>query len=462
MTPFLATLLQLSVVVVPLAAAAWIWRIYPARAGVIAALLPATASFALLAGETWWPVVWACDGVWAAVMLASLFALRATPGPEVEREVVRVASLGKRHDVRLVLLNRSRRRLSVQVRDGVDAVLKPDIDDFNEILPPRSRVILEYVLRPERRGAFTLGPVHLRIQGLAGLWFRQLELPVVSELHVYPDLKQIGEYAILARRDRLNLLGVRRHRRVGQDHEFERLRDYTIDDDYRHIEWKATARRRKLTVKDFQSSQSQQVVFLVDCGRMMTNEDGGLTLLDHAFNAMLMLSYVALNRHDKVGLMCFSDEVHSFVPPRSGMKQLNRLLHASFDRFPRMVESRYDLAFQQLNYRVRKRSLVVLITNVIDEVNAEAVKTHLKHVHGRHLPLGVLLRNRTLFAPVERYVEEGRDLWAAAAAGWMLAWRDQVLVDLQHQGALVLDVFPDDLTTALVNRYLDIKARHLL
>ena len=186
-------------------------------------------------------------------------------------------------------------------------------------------------------------------------------------------MQQLSEYAMLARTNRLSLMGVRRTRKVGQDNDFERLRDYTLDDNYKHIDWRATARRRKLTVKDFQTSQSQRIIFLLDCGRMMTNEAAGLSLLDHSLNAMLMLSYVALRQGDSVGLICFSDEIHTFVPPRGGMNQMNRLLHASFDRFPQLVESRYDQAFLYLTSHCKKRSLVVLMTNVIDEVNAHQI-----------------------------------------------------------------------------------------
>ena len=210
-------------------------------------------------------------------------------------------------------------------------------------------------------------------------------------------MQQLSEYAILARTNRLSLMGVRRTRRVGLDNDFERLRDYTPDDNYKHIDWRATARRSKLTVKDFQTSQSQRIIFLLDCGRMMTNEAAGLSLLDHSLNAMLMLSYVALHQGDAVGLICFSDEVHGFVPPRGGMNQMNRLLHASFDRFPQLVESRYDEAFLYLTTQCKKRSLVVLVTNVIDEVNSHQIERWLSTLAGRHLPLGVLLRDHRLF-----------------------------------------------------------------
>jgi uncharacterized protein (DUF58 family) len=281
--------------------------------------------------------------------------------------------------------------------------------------------------------------------------------------HVYPDMKQIAEYAVLARTNRLSLMGVRRTRKIGQDNEFERLRDYSHDDNYKHIEWRTTARRNKLTVKDYQTNQSQRILFLLDCGRMMTNVAHDLSLLDHSLNAMLMMSYVALRQKDQVGLICFSDQVHTFVPPRGGMKQMNQLLHASFDRFPRLVESRYDEAFLYLSQNCKKRSLVVLITNLIDEVNARQVEQYLGSLVGRHLPLGVLLRDQHLFAAADSpYARSEAMLFKAAAAAEILTWRHQVLTDLEHKGVLMIDTFPQDMTAPLVNRYLEIKARRLL
>jgi len=242
------------------------------------------------------------------------------------------------------------------------------------------------------------------------------------------------------------LMGVRRTRKIGLDNEFERLRDYTRDDNYKHIDWRTTARRNKLTVKDFQTNQSQRIIFMVDCGRMMTNEAAGLSLLDHAFNAVLLMSYVALRQGDSVGLVCFSNEIHTFVPPRSGMKQMNQLLHASFDRFPQLVESRYDEAFLYLRTHCPKRALVVLITNVIDEVNSHQIEQYLGSIVGRHLPLAVLIRDHRLFDAADHPVGPEDSLYRAAAAAEILTWRHQVLTDLEHNGVLTIDTFPEDMT----------------
>lgn len=462
-----AFLLRVSLLLAALAYLGHFWRVFPHRPLVYLAMAPGLLSLAMLAPQVAdspaaWTALYIVDGLAALIAAIDLFTLPARATFAVDRETGRVASLRQAHPVQLVVSNQSPRSYFVWIRDGVPEELRAEPQEFRLLLAPRSRAIAHYQARSVRRGAFELSTVHLRVRSRLGLWQRLLDYQASSVIHVYPDMKQLSEYALLARTNRLNLLGVRRTRRIGQDNEFERLRDYTPDDNYKHIDWRSTARRQKLTVKDFQSNQSQRLIFLLDCGRMMTNLAGDLSLLDHSLNAMLMLSYVALSHGDSVGLLCFSDEIHGFVPPASGMRQMNRLLHASFDRFPRLVESRYDQAFLYLATHCRKRSLVVLISNLIDEVNANQVGQYLQSFVGKHLPLGVLLRDRGLFEAAEAVNPDEDALYRAAAAADILSWRQQVLADLEAKGVLSLDVFPESLTAPLVNRYLEVKARHLL
>jgi uncharacterized protein (DUF58 family) len=455
-------LFYLLLLIIPLAALARWRRAYPSQRLLYLALGPAVASLLLLIWTGLWPVVLVVDLAVSVAAIADLLSIPGMGAFAVERQAVRIASLQKPHRITLTVLNRSNREHTAAVRDGYPPSFVANPPEFELHLLPRTRAKMHYDLSASRRGAFTFETVHLRVESRWRLWVRFLVYPVETLIHVYPDMKQLAEYAVLARTNRLSLMGVRRTRRVGQDNEFERLRDYTPDDAYKHIHWRTTARRSKLTVKDFQANQSQRILFLVDCGRMMTNEAAGLSLLDHALNAMLMMSYVALKQGDAVGLLCFSDDIHCFVPPRGGMRQMNQLLHASFDRYPRLVESRYDEAFLYLSAHCRKRALVVLMTNIIDEVNANQVQQYLQSFVGRHLPLAVLLRDRALFDAVETSPVSDEALYRAAAAADILTWRHQVLSDLSAKGVLSLDVFPDELTAPLVNRYLDIKARHLL
>ena len=248
-------------------------------------------------------------GIDAVLLLLAVFDLLRMPllkRLSAARGILKIASLNKRHDVELTLTNGSRRTLRMELVDDLAQTWIAQPASFDVRLKPRSRTTFGYHFRARRRGKFRMECLHLRVRSPWGLWWRYVRLPVESEVHVYPDMAQLRDYAILARTNRLSLLGVRRTRKVGQDNEFERLRDYSLDDNFRHIDWRATARGNRLTVRDFQVNQSQRLIFMIDCGRMMTNESAGIAMLDHAINAMLMASFVALRQGDAVGLICFN------------------------------------------------------------------------------------------------------------------------------------------------------------
>ncbi len=456
--PFLA----LCLMTLPLVIVVWRRKAYPQKQMLAIAAIPVALSFAFLSKIDVTSLLLAFDLAFISVAAFDLQRIPKASLFQADRQCLRIASLHRNHDVTLTIVHRGSTTCNIVVRDDVPQEFFASRKAFRLSMKPQSRATLKYRLNPKRRGAYAMENVYLRLDSPWRLWHRFVTLPVSTSLHVYPDMKQMSRYALLAKSNRLSLVGVRRTRRVGQDHDFERLRDYTPDDNYRHMDWRATARRHKLTVRDFQSSQSQRVIFLVDCGRMMTNLASGLSLLDHSLNAMLMLGYVALNRGDSVGMIAFSDAVHSYVPPRGGMNQLNQLLHASFDRFPETVESRYDLAFRYLAAHCQKRALVVLLTAIVDEVNANQLQQYLRSISGRHLPLSVLLRDHRIFDAADTDSPQGSDLYRSAAAAEILTWRHQVISAMEHAGILSVDTFPEDMTAPLVNRYLEVKARHLL
>jgi uncharacterized protein (DUF58 family) len=456
--------LTLVMLALPLVLAAWKLKIYPSVywTGIILVSLIASLitifvpEFLLVTAVTDLLLVLTAivDFVW--------IYLNSNRGITVSRSIPRTCSLGVPVTSEVTVENRSTLFLRGSLRDDL-----PEYFDSNPLehqlqLPPMGRMTAQRKLKPGRRGAFSLDSIYLKFCSPLRLWTRYLTFPVHNPLNVYPDMKQLSDYALLARTNRLSLIGVRKSRRVGQDNEFERLRDYTRDDNYRHIDWRSTARRRKLTVRQFQNEQSQRVIFLLDCGRMMVNETGGYSLLDHALNSTLMMAYVALSQGDSVGMLCFSDTIHSYIPPRGGRSQMNRLIQAGFDQFPKLVESRYDQAFLYLSSHCKRRSLVVLATNVIDEVNAGAIVDYLGNINGQHLPLGILLRDREMFEAADSPDGGSFQMYRAAAAADILLWRDQLLKDLVHRGVLVIDAFPDELTAPLINRYLEVKAKHLL
>ena len=448
---------------VPFFAIAKIGNVFPSKTALVLFALPAVASLAIAFDSSIGRYIILLDLIVLGVMVVDLFTVVSKKRFEVERKVLRIASLGKSHNVEVSVATRGGRNCDVEIRDDMPGHFVAKPAKFKTRLLRNKRQFFDYKFKTSKRGKFDMNSVHIVTRSLLRLWNGYYQIPVHSQIDVYPDMNQIAQFDLLARTNRLRLVGVRRTRRIGTDNEFERLRDYTQDDNYRNIDWRTTARRRKLTVKDFQTNQSQRIIFMVDCGRMMTGKSGDITMLDHALNAMLMLSYVALRQGDAVGLVCFSDKIHNFTPPRNGVNHINRLLHASFDQHAEYVESRYDSAFLHVSKNCRKRALVVLISNVIDEINAKQIEDYLSAMTGKHLPLGVLLRDYHLFAAVDEFHSGAHhDIYEAAAAADILQWRHQVLNDLSRKGVLTMDVSPDRLTAGLVNQYLEIKARHLL
>ncbi|MEM7783009.1 MAG: DUF58 domain-containing protein [Planctomycetota bacterium] len=384
-----------------------------------------------------------------------------------DRNVQHIASQGKRQEVEIELTNRSAQSCKISICDDLPNNVEAFPVKFDDIrLEGLSKTAFVYDWQSKKRGMVDLEWVYLKVSSFMGFWNAYYRIPCQSRIHVYPDLKQITEYDLLARKNRLNLMGMRRSRKIGQDNDFERLRDYTQDDHFKHIDWRSTARRQKLTVREFQANQSQRVIFVVDSGRMMTSDSDGVSLFDHAINSMLMLSYIALRQGDSVGLITFSNGIHSYTAPKPGAGHINKLLHVSCQQQVGFVESRFDEAFLHLRKHCPKRSLVVLMTNIIDEINSFEIQKYMGMLSKRHLPLAVFLRDYELFLPMDEFngtTSPTDDLiFETAASVEILSWRQQLLADLRHQGILTLDVFPEKLTADLVNRYLEIKARQLL
>jgi uncharacterized protein (DUF58 family) len=283
---------------------------------------------------------------------------------------------------------------------------------------------------------------------------------------VYPDIQAVRTYELLARQDREASM-FRSSRRRGGESEFERLREYRRGDEFRAVDWKATARRQKLIAREYQLESNQSIMFLLDAGRLMTAETRGLSLFDHALNATLMLSHVAARAGDQVGLLAFADGIKSFAPPAGGAQAARRIIQAGYDLHPDIVETNYNDAFEQLSLRVRKRTLVVVFTQVVDDVAAADLTRVMRGLLPRHLPLLVFFRDVEIAEMLDPTGHRGgapttQELYARGAAAEMVAFRERLLRDLTTRGALVLDILPDRLTPALINRYLEIKARHLL
>jgi uncharacterized protein (DUF58 family) len=431
---------------------------------VLLAVMPlAFAVATMFDAQLLWPMLLA-DAVLVAVAgVDALLGRKALV--TVERRAPEVFSIGRSNPVWLEVRSLARRPLSVEVTDELFADADAEALPGRLQLPARGRAELRYQVRPRRRGAYALGAHHVRYPTPMGLWQRQLHLPAQHSVKVYPDVKQVRTYELLARQDR-EFAMVRATRLRGGESEFERLRDYCKDDEFRSIDWKATARRQKLIAREYQLERNQNIVFLLDCGRMMTAETGGLSYLDHALNATLMMSHVAARAGDHVGLIAFDQTMRSVLAPAGGPRASQRIVQASYDLHPGLVEPDYALAAAHIGQRLKKRSLVVFFTQVVDDVAAGQIVRLMRGLSPRHLALAVLFRDTEVSELAEPQTAMPDDselaLYLRGAAAELISWRDRLIRDLRGGGALVLDVAPQRLTPALLNRYLEIKARQLL
>ena len=376
-----------------------------------------------------------------------------------ERETEPVLLQNAKHSITLALIYHLKKGASVQSSIYDDILPFMECKTFPLAVPiSPGRNEFSYPVTVSRRGPYDLKHVHLTVFGALGLARKVYRIPCETSLRVYPDLRSVSKLILLSRTSRLSFMGIRRIRTTGGDTEFERLREYTRDDEFRRIDWKATARQRRFMVRQYQQSRNQTIIFMLDCGRMMTAESQGVRVLDQPISSILLLARVALDQGDRVGILAFSSRVLRFVAPVSGSGKHRVLVQACYDLYASHEETNFDLAFRHLQRASRKRALVCVVTNVIDDANADMIRSHLEVLSGRHLPFAVLLKIRE----IHEMAEKANDAAIRLGVSDFLEWRKNVIHRLSAGGVLVLESFPDQLEVSLINQYLWIKARNLL
>lgn len=400
--------------------------------------------------------------VW--IVAGALIALIATidavmilrrPVPECEREVAGTLALGVWSKVHFRVHNGSAKPVALELFDGVPAELAV------RGLPVATRVAthgwadIPYEVRPLERGQFCFAPADARLVSPLHLWRRICPLGERQCIRVYPNFAAVAHYALLATDNHLSTIGIRLRQRRGQGLDFHQLREYRQGDSLRQVDWKATSRVGKIIAREYQDERDQQVVFLIDCGRRMRAKDGELSHFDHALNAVLLLSYVALRQGDAVGLMAFAGDAR-FLSPAKGSGQLNRVLDTVYDMQAGLATPDYRAAASSVLAQLKKRSLVIVVSNLRDEDDAE-LPAALQSLRRKHLVLFASLRERALTETRDKPVESFDDALAHGAALIYLAERQRTHDILQAAGTRCLDVEPQGLPVALVNRYLEIK-----
>jgi len=414
-------------------------------------LLAVTAAPSLVPGLLWLSLLLA--SLLGAVAVADLLASRRRI--EALRRIDGPLSLGEANPVGLAFRCLGG-PVTLEVRDDLPLHLEPAAEWPVVRLQPGVWTESSYRVRPKRRGRYVIGPLHGRFRSPLGLWRQTITWPLSDEARVYSNLIPVRQYEVAMRTGR-QLDGLKRARRRGAGTEFESLREYQVGDEFRAINWPASARRGTLVTNLYQADRAQPIMLLIDAGRLMVPQIGGLTRLDHVLNAALLLATVAVERGDQVGLMLFGGEVKCFVPPRKGRGQVMAMLESVYDVAPEQVEPDYGRMLGWFRAKHRKRSLIVLFTDLIDPEINQGLITHLSAMAARHLVLVVTLTDPELLALSRCLPASARETYAKAAALEVLAARAEARARLQRSGVLVIDVPPESFSTAVVNQYLEIK-----
>ncbi|WP_347927845.1 DUF58 domain-containing protein [Pseudomonas helvetica] len=394
----------------------------------------------------------------ALVLLALLDAVRLLrlPSPGVHRQMPGSLALGRWSDVHVEIAHDYSQPLNVQLYDHV-----PDGLSFEHLpqsveLQPGQHSLISYRLRPLRRGHFSFERCEINLPSPFGLWSARRYLNVTDSTRVYPDFARLYGAQLLAVDNWLSQLGVRQRQRRGLGLEFHQLREFREGDSLRQIDWKATARQRTPIAREYQDERDQQIIFLLDCGRHMRSLDGELAHFDHALNACLLLSYVALRQGDAVGLCTFAGDQPRYLAPVKGTGQLNVLLNTVYDLDSSQRPADYQAAASQLLARQKRRALVVLITNLRDEDDDELLST-VKRIGRQHRVLVASLREGILDQVRQSPVQTLDEALAYCGTVDYLNARAELHERLSAHGVPVLDVRPSELGAELVTRYLSWK-----
>lgn len=432
------------------------------------------------------------------LLLLAVVDLAFSPKPrdfDLEREFSSKMNLGAPNKVTLRVKSRAKLPVSIVVRDEVPESFAisthqairyrletplPELARFSMRVEPLKTTEATYQLLPNRRGDFRFGSMHARTTSGLGLWHRQFERKVEGEARVYPDMSAVRRYEIALRDGKMRDIGLHLLRLRGRGTEFESLRDYTSDDEFKSINWKASARRGKLIATNYEIERDQTILICIDCGRMMTSlavtKSRGqekahsdeeilevpLSKLDCAINATVLLAHVSASMGDSVGLLLFADGVMNYLTPRKGRVQTGQIIEALYAVQPSLVEPDYNVAYEHILARRLRRSLIVTFTDIIDPEASRELLQGSATIRRHHNALCVSIANLDVMDLAASFPRSSADLYDKAMAQRMLSQRGAALEALRGAGVGIVDARAQDLSVATVNRYLEMKSRGTL
>ncbi len=395
-------------------------------------------------------------------VLVDYFLSSGSNNIEVKREVWKKLSLGDDNPVQLHLSNVRMQNVAGSLADNVPHIFQKRDTLFPFHLKGGETQTFSYTLNPHKRGAFSFENITLKINGVLGLVSKFYQIPLPETVKVYPSYLQLKKYQLQTRRANMALLGKKKQRKYGEGREFESLREYSRDDEYRKVNWKATARKGRPIVSTFQIERNQNIIILMDTGRMMRTKPDKMTKLDHAVNSALVLSFICINKEDNVGLILFDKKVNAFLAPARGKSQMNKINEILYKAEGHFEEPNYREAFHFLKKKVSKRSLIVLLTDIIDDRASEVLIREFTSLYPQHLPLCITLRDKSLEQKALMIPKTEKEMREMSVAQMLLEQRLKAILKMRLGGVLTLDSDAASLSVDAINKYVEVKTQSLI
>lgn len=390
------------------------------------------------------------------VLMNRKFALHA------ERDTAKVYSLGAENKVEIKIENRNSLKLSVMLVDELPHQLQKRNFRLQLQLKSHEEKILDYKICPKVRGAYEFGDINLFSESVIGLIRRKDVVEAVSKIAVYPSTVMMKRMELFAFKRFATQTGVRRIRRIGHSYEFDHIKSYVAGDDPRSINWNASGRRAELMVNHYMDEKAQQIYCLLDKSRVMEMPFNGLTLLDHSINASLVISNIALRKHDNAGLISFSNKIGNIVKAGNGKMQLHKIYNALYNEQENPLEANYELLYNAVRKLVGSRSLLMLFTNFESQYALERVLPLLRRINKFHLLVVVFFKNEQIHELSESESESVEDIYNQTIARKYLTEKELIMQELQKHRIQVIYTSPEKLPLNTVNKYLELKSRGMI
>lgn len=398
----------------------------------------------------------------ALLVFDCILAWSVKQGIVARRITMDKLSNGDYNDVKIVIESRFPMPMHCKVVDELPVQFQARDLSFDFMLMPRAARELTYKVRPVKRGEYRFGAVNVYIATVLRLVERRFRFAQEQNVPVYPSFIQMRRFELLAISNRLTEAGIKKIRRRGQNNEFDQIKDYVPGDDPRTVNWKASARRNRLMVNTYQDEKSQQVVSLIDMGRVMKMPFEEMTLLDYSINASLVISNIAMQKYDKAGIVTFSHKIHQMLPPERRGLQLYKIMELLYGAKTGYLESDYERLYMSVKQRLTQRSLLLLFTNFESLSSMQRQLKYLRRLAKDHLLVVIFFENTELRAFLDERPASVQEIYYKTVAE-KFTWEKKLIVkELEQYGIHAVYTAPQNLTVNTINKYLELKARGLI